>query len=170
MLSWLSIAIPWWGRALAILAIAAALFGYGWLKGARYEERKADAARAAQERANLVELQRVMVRDNQISTDYLAKLQGWATASANLTKELPKYVSPKADRNCALNNGFVQLWNAKPTADYSMPDATATADDAAKGVALSRAAVSLGAAKIAFAENKEQCEKLQKWAAGLNPR
>ena len=43
--------IPWWGRLLALLALIAALIGFGWVKGAGHVQSEWDAAKAVQSTA-----------------------------------------------------------------------------------------------------------------------
>jgi len=56
----LTAVIPWWGRALALLAFAAALLGFGWVKGAshvqaQWGEQKTEVAVVVAKQAARVE-------------------------------------------------------------------------------------------------------------------
>lgn len=78
--------IPWWGRILAIAALATALCGYGWLKGREGAEKqlavfqaRVEAAGQAQgaHTAQVIKTQKGIT--DEISTDYAGKLAALRT-------------------------------------------------------------------------------------------
>jgi hypothetical protein len=115
--------VPWWARLVAVLAVAATLFGYGYVKGLKSgEERLADyEAKSAQ-----------LAAQQQVATAKTVAAQ----------KEVTNNVSQDyAARLAALRAGFIGLRNAG-AASSAVPAVPATASrvdgNAADGVSLER--------------------------------
>lgn len=101
------------------------------------------------------------VRD-RVVTEYVDRVQIVEKRGATIIKEVPVYVSPKADAACAVNTGFVRLHDAAATGVDLPPTGNASAaNDAPSGVALSAVAATNVANYTACNANAEQLSSLQ---------
>ena len=131
--------IPWPYRWLALVLLAAALIGFGWIKGAGHVQAQWDAAVQKQT------LQTAAVREK----------------GDTIVKEVPVYVPVQADAACAINRGFVRLHDAAAAGE--LPEPARDADAAAAGLALSAVAGTVAANYQTCHENAEQLRALQAW-------
>jgi len=135
--------IPWPYRLLALAALAAALIGFGWIKGAEHVQAKWDAA--VQQQA----LQAATVRQKQaeatveVVTQYVDRVRVVREKGDTIIKEVPVYVPVQADAACTINRGFVRLHDAAAAGE--LPEPTRDADAAATGIALSAVAGTVAA-------------------------
>lgn len=101
------------------------------------------------------------VRD-RVVTEYVDRVQIVEKRGATIIKEVPVYVSPKADAACAVNTGFVRLHDAAAKGVDLPPARDASpANDAPSGVALSAVAATNVANYTACNANAEQLSSLQ---------
>ena len=104
--------IPWPYRWLALVLLAAALFGFGWIKGASHVQAQWDAA--VQQQA----LQTAAIRERQaqatvkVVTQYVDRVRVVREKGDTIIKEVPVYVPVQADAACSINRGFVRLHDA----------------------------------------------------------
>lgn len=86
--------VPWWERLAAIAALCAALFGFGWLKGAEHGERKLDAIQAAalKEGARIVTVRGAVT--TKVETKYVPQIAKAQVITETIVKEVPVYVYP----------------------------------------------------------------------------
>lgn len=143
--------IPWPYRWLAIAALAVALIGFGWIKGAGHVQAQWDAAvreRQAQATAKVV-------------TQYVDRVRVVREKGDTIIKEVPVYVSVQADAACTISRGFVRLHDAAAAGE--LPEPARDADAAATGIALSAVAGTVAANYQTCHENAEQLRALQTW-------
>jgi len=145
--------IPALYRWLALAAVALALFGYGWLKGAQHGESKIDKleAKALKEGARIVTLRGAVT--TRIETKYLPQLVRQEVITETIVKEVPVYVSAS---DPDMPGGFRLLHDA--AAAGRVPDPTGIPDAAA-----------VAAADVArtIAQNYGQCRADQLRLQGL---
>lgn len=155
--------IPWPYRLLALTALAAALIGFGWIKGASHVQAQWDAA--AQQQT----LQAATVRERQaqatvkVVTQYIDRVRVVREKSDTIIKEVPVYVPVQADAACTINRGFVRLHDAAAAGE--LPEPARDSDAAAAGIALSAVAGTVAANYQACHENAEQLRALQGWVS-----
>lgn len=153
--------IPWPYRWLALVALGAALIGFGWIKGAGHVQAKWDAA--AQERI----LHAAAVRERQaqatvkVVTQYVDRVRVVREKGETIIKEVPVYVPAQADAACTINGGFVRLHDAAAAGE--LPEPARDADAAAEGIALSAVAGTITANYQTCHENAERLRALQVW-------
>ena len=153
--------IPWPYRWLALVALGAALIGFGWIKGAGHVQAKWDAA--AQEQT----LHAAAVRERQaqatvkVVTQYVDRVLVVREKGDTIIKEVPIYVPAQADAACTINRGFVRLHDAAAAGE--LPEAARDVDAAAAGLALSAVAGTVAANYQTCHENAEQLRALQVW-------
>ena len=157
--------IPWPYRWLALVLLAAALIGFGWVKGAGHVQTQWDAAVQKQT------LQVAAVRERQaqatvkVVTQYVDRVRVVRAKGDTIIKEVPVYVSVQADAACTINRGFVRLHDAAAAGD--LPESARDADAAPAGIALSAVAGTVAANYQTCHENAEQLRALQTWIREL---
>ncbi len=162
--------IPWPYRLLALVLLAAALIGFGWIKGASHAQAQWDAAIQQQT------LQAAVVRERQaqatvkVVTKYVDRVRVVREKGDIIIKEVPVYVPVQADAACTINRGFVRLHDAAAAGE--LPEPARDADASAAGLALSAVAGTVAANYQTCHENAEQLSALQAWvgemAASIN--
>lgn len=124
-------------RWLALLALAVALLGFGWMKGAQHGERRLDEARVnADKEITRLAGERAKVTE-KIVTKYVPKIAKAQVITETIIKEVDRYV-PSTD--CPLSPGFRVLHDAAATGEVPDPAgrthaAAVTAKEAASTVA-----------------------------------
>ena len=89
--------IPWPYRLLALAALAVALIGFGWVKGAGHVQARWDAAVRQQT------LQAAAIRERQaqatvkVVTEYVDRVRIVRQKGDTIVKEVPVYVPVQAD-------------------------------------------------------------------------
>lgn len=157
--------IPWPYRLLALAALAVALIGFGWVKGAGHVQTQWDAAVQQQT------LQAAATRETQaqatvkVVTEYVDRIRVIREKGDTIIKEVPVYVPVQADAACTINRGFVRLHDA--AASGELPEPTGDADAAAAGIALSAVAGTVAANYQTCHENAEQLRALQAWVSAI---
>jgi hypothetical protein len=153
--------IPWPYRWLALVLLAAALIGFGWIKGAGHVQAQWYAAVQKQT------LQAAAVRERQaqatvkVVTEYVDRIRVVREKGDTIIKEVPVYVPDQADAACTINRGFVRMHDAAAAGE--LPEPARDTDAAAAGIALSAVAVTLAANYQTCHENAEQLRALQVW-------
>ena len=156
--------IGWPYRLLALAAMAAALLGLGWVKGAGHVQARWDAAVQQQT------LQATAIRERQalaavkVVTEYVDRVRIVREKADTIVKEVPVYVPVQADAACTINRGFVRLHDAAAAGE--LPEPAQDADAAAAGIALSAVAGTVAANYQTCHENAEQLRALQAWEIG----
>lgn len=87
------------------------------------------------------------------------------TRTITQIKEVPIYVTPKADAACVVNAGFVQLHDsaAREPSAAAIPDAAGQSPDGPSGVALSEVAATVVANYGTYYQTRAQLIALQEW-------
>ena len=158
--------IPWPYRLLALAALAVALIGFGWVKGAGHVQARWDAAVQQQT------LQATAIRERQalaavkVVTEYVDRVRIVREKGETIIKEVPVYVPVQADATCTINRGFVRLHDAAATGE--LPESARDADAAAAGIALSAVAGSVATNYQTCHENAEQLRALQGWVREMD--
>ena len=156
---------PWPYRWLALVLLAAALIGFGWIKGAGHVQAQWYAAVQKQT------LQASAVRERQaqatvkVVTEYVDRVRVVREKGDTIIKEVPVYVPVQADAACTINRGFVRLHDAAAAGE--LPESARDADAAAAGIALSAVAGTVAANYQTCHENAGQLRALQVWVSEL---
>jgi len=148
-----------------VAALATALIGFGWVKGAGHVQAQWDAAVQQQN------LQASAVRERQaqatvkVVTEYVDRVRVVREKGDTIIKEVPVYVPVQADAACTINRGFVRLHDAAAAGE--LPEPARDADAAATGLALSAVAGAVAANYQICHENAEQLRALQVWVGEM---
>ncbi len=153
--------VAWPYRVLALMALGAALFGVGWVKGAEHVQSRWDAQLQQQEMLVAEARAQQAEATVKVVTRYVDRVRVVREKGQTIVKEVPIYVPVEADAACSVNRGFVRVHDA--AAQGTLPAAAGDADAAASGVALSAVAGTLAANYQTCHENAEQLRALQKW-------
>ncbi len=99
-------------RLIILLALIAVLVG-----GCVWQEQRVGAARQDRDAALQAKRQAEAERDSAktsttVVTQYVDRVQVVREAGATITREIPIYVTQKADAACAIPTGFVRLHDA----------------------------------------------------------
>lgn len=148
-------------RLLSIALLAAALLGFGWVKGASHVQSEWDAAISKQTLQVAVVKQRQAEATVKVITKYVDRVKIVREAGATIIKEVPVYVSPEADAACVLSRGFVRLHDA--AAAGIVPEPTGAVDAAPAGITLSTVAGTVADNYSRCYENSAQLEAIQDW-------
>jgi hypothetical protein len=148
-------------RWLAIAALAVALTGLGWVKGAGHVQSQWDAAVHQQTLQIAAVRQRQAEATVQVVTRYVDRVRVVREKGDTIIKEVPIYVPVQADAACTINRGFVRLHDAAAAGE--LPEPARDADAAAAGIALSAVAGTVAANYQACHENAEQLRALHAW-------
>lgn len=148
--------IPASYRWLAMLALAAAVFATGWVKGASQVQARWDAATGIQTVAVATVKQRQAEATVQVVTKYVDRVHTVREVGQTIIKEVPVYVPADSP---ALPGGFRLLHDAATRGE--LPDATGVAD--APPVLAQDLAATVAANYLTCRENAEQLTALQAW-------
>lgn len=142
--------------------IAALLFGLGWVARGDHEQSQATQAELDRLSKAFEQGQELgTVRDNVV-TEYVDRVQVIKERGATIIKEVPVYVSAKADAACTVNAGFVRVHDLAAAArPLPAPDIAGAANEAGSGVALSTVAETVAGNYTSCNENAEQLTQLQ---------
>ena len=159
--------IPWPYRWLAVAALAVALIGFGWIKGASHVQVQWDAAIQQQTLRVAAVRERQAEATVKVVTQYVDRVRFVREKGDTIIKEVPVYVPVQADAACTINRGFVRLHDAAAAGE--LPEPARDADAASAGIALSAVAGTLTANYQTCHENAVQLRALQEWARGATP-
>lgn len=104
--------IPLPYRLLALVLLAVALVGFGWLEGANHVQDEWDAANTKQDLQASGVKERQAEATVQVVTKYVDRVKVVRETGETIIKEVPIYVTPEADATCVLYRGFVRLHDA----------------------------------------------------------
>lgn len=153
--------IPLPYRCLAVAALAVALTGFGWIKGAEHVQAKWDAAVQQQTLKAAAIRQRQAEATVKVVTQYVDRVRIVREKGDTIIKEVPVYVPAQADAACTINRGFVRLHDA--AAQGVVPEPAGDSDAAPAGIALSAVAGTVAENYTACHETAEQLRSLQWW-------
>jgi len=158
--------IPWPYRWLAIVLLAAALIGFGWIKGAGHVQARWDAAVQQQTLHAAAVRERQAQATVKVVTEYVDRVRVVREKGDTIIKEVPVYVPVQADAACTINRGFVRLHDAAAAGE--LPEPARDVDAAPADLALSAVAGTVAANYQTCHENAEQLRALQKWVGEVN--
>lgn len=150
---------------LACMLLLATVFGWGMIKGRAQIQAKWDKAKAAQQAADTKEANRQAVVTIETVTKYVDRVRVVKGKTETIIKEVPKYVTVKADADCIINTGFVRLHDA--AAANTLPDGPRDTDAAPAPVTLSTVSETVSANYGACFQNAAQLDALQDWARSI---
>ena len=153
-------------RWLAIAALAVALTGLGWVKGAGHVQSQWDAAVHQQTLQIAAVRQRQAEATVQVVTRYVDRVRVVREKGDTIIKEVPIYVPVQADAACTINRGFVRLHDAAAAGE--LPEPARDTDAAAAGIALSAVAGTVATNYQTCHENAEQLRALQGWVREMD--
>ena len=113
--------IPWPYRWLAVAALAVALIGFGWIKGAGHVQAQWDAA--IQQQA----LQAAAIRERQaqatvkVVTQYVDRVRVVREKGDTIIKEVPVHVPAQADAACTINVALCACTTLPPPVSCPSP-------------------------------------------------
>lgn len=119
----LSLIIPWWGRALAMLALVAAVWGHGFVKGLAWVQDDWDKQVAKVEAERIDAVVRAARVSERVVTKYVDRVRVVRDKTAALTA-----AAAAVHGDPALSGCFVRLHNDATQADV-LPDAACHADE-----------------------------------------
>ena len=145
-----------------LLAVIGSFF-FGWHVGADQEAGKFAAAAAKQEQT-VVKMVEKQAEQTSVAAEQGAEHQQQIqTITQTIIKEVPKYVTVKANAHCDIPYGAVRVLDAAARGVPIVPSASGQSDDATSGVQLSSlvgdAATDLGTAR----QIRQQLIDLQGW-------
>lgn len=129
------------GRWVAIgLAVFLAIWGVhhaGYSAGVKHEQAQyaKDLAKAEKKAAETKKASDAITL--KVAGDLAAANAKIATLSTQLKSEIPRYVTPQADRRCIVSTGYVELRNAAGGGRAAVPESTGRSVDADSGLVLS---------------------------------
>lgn len=153
--------IPWPYRWLALILLAAALIGFGWIKGAGHVQAQWDAAVQQQTLPAVAVRERQAQATIKVVTEYVDRVRVVREKGDTIIKEVPVYVPVQADAACTIHRGFVRLHDAAAAGD--LPEPARDTDATPAGIALSAVAGTVAANYQTCHENAEQLRALQAW-------
>ena len=157
--------IPWTYRWLAVTALAVALTGFGWIKGAGHVQAQWDAAAQQQTLQAAAARERQAQATVKVVTQYVDRVRVVREKGDTIIKEVPVYVPVQADAACTINRGFVRLHDAAAAGE--LPEPARDADATAADIALSAVAGTVAANYQTCHENAEQLRALQHWISEM---
>ena len=157
--------IGWPYRLLALAAMAAALLGIGWVKGAGHVQEQWDAAAQQQELAAAAMREQQAQATVKVVTEYVDRIRVVRERGDTIIKEVPIYVPAQADAACTINRGFVRLHDAAAAGE--LPEPARDADAPATGLALSAVATTVAANYQTCHEIAQQLRGLQGWVGEM---
>ncbi|CAD7726708.1 hypothetical protein LMG31884_39970 [Xanthomonas hydrangeae] len=149
-------------RLIILLALIAVLVG-----GCVWQERRVSAAHTERKQALDAKAAAIAERDSaRASTktvvEYVDRVQIVREAGATITREIPIYVTQKADAACAIPAGFVRLHDAAATGNPAGPP-TGDPDAPAAGITLSGIAGTVADNYTSCHATAAQLSALQDW-------
>jgi len=118
-------------RVGAVTLLAAAIFCFGWVKGAGHTQVLADAQMAAVEKARNAEDARLELVKAKVETRYVERVKYVQQAAKTVVKEVPIYVTETDNARCTIPDGFVSLLNRAAQSGVPRADSPAIVDDPA---------------------------------------
>ncbi|MFC0155945.1 hypothetical protein ACFFJ4_20825 [Xanthomonas dyei] len=149
-------------RVIILVVLIAALVG-----GCVWQEHRVSAAQKDRDAALQAKHQAEAERDSAkgsttVVTQYVDRVQIVREAGATITREIPIYVTQKADAACAIPAGFVRLHDAAASGNPAGPP-TGDPDAPATGVTLSGIAGTVAGNYTRCHATAAQLSALQDW-------
>lgn len=129
------------GKYAAIaLAVVLALWGIhhaGYRSGVKHERAEYSKALAKAEKKAAETKKASDAITEGVRADLAAANAKLTTLSTQLKSEIPRYVTPQADRRCIVSTGYVELRNAAGGGRPAVPEGPGRSVDADSGLVLS---------------------------------
>jgi len=161
--------IPTWAKYAALGAVVVALWGHGYRTGTNRAEARLEAVRAKEQLAAQKRIDELIAIKEKVNTVYMDRVRVVEQEARVITKEVTKYVTEKADRECTVPAGFVRLWDRPLNLSADANDPAPGGNDAPSGLALSAIARDgVIEAKRRFEINRQTLLACQAWAGSLS--
>jgi hypothetical protein len=154
------VSIPYGWIAAAVVMVAT--WGHGWITGANHEQAKAKQLQDAELAAEYKRGQAAGIVRDRIVTEYVDRVQVVEKIGRTITKEVPVYVTAKADAACTVPAGFVRVHDAAAQG-VPLSGSAGAADEAPSGIAISTVAATVADNYADCRANAEELRKLQEW-------
>lgn len=148
--------VPWPYRVLALILLAVALVGFGWVKGADQVHAEWDAAVLKQNLTTARVQKKQAEATVQVVTKYIDRVRVVQVAGDTIIKEVPQYVPSDS---CLLPAGFRVLHDA--AASNTVPNPVSVAN--APAVPAQDVATTIATNYRQYFELATQLEALQEW-------
>lgn len=148
------------------LLIAGLVFLAGMTAGARVVLWKVGSDQADAAAAALVTQKTYARAADKVATNVAENKTRIEYRTKQIIKEVPVYVTTKANAGCAVTRGFVELFNA--SAADRLPKPAIDADDRATGVALADIGDAVTENHAAYYQCRATLEGWQSWCKGVN--
>lgn len=153
-------------RLLGMLLLAAGIVAGGWWIKHRIASAEARAVTAQATATRLqVELNQARMSERVI-TQFVDRVRVVRERGVTLTREVPIYVTAKADAACPIPVGFVRLHDSAAQ-NLPLGPPTGNPDAPAPGLALSTVATTVAGNYTTCHETAQQLSALQEWVRGL---
>ena len=154
MWSWLKLVLPPWVAPLCIVAGVAVIELWVYNLGYHKAEIMFTNYRAKEIEAQAEEIQRISRLKSEVDVVWLRKDAEIQVKYETKIKEVPKYITSKADSACTIPVGFVRLWNDAGPMPKDIYQPSSDVDAAAPGVALHNIGEQIRIAQKRFEINK----------------
>lgn len=155
-MSALTALVPWPYRVLALILLAVALVGFGWVKGADQVHAEWDAAVLKQNLTTARVQKKQAEATVQVVTHFVDRIKVVHDMGDTIIKEVTQYVPSDS---CLLSAGFRVLHDA--AASNAVPDPASVAN--APAVAAQDVATTIATNYRQYFELATQLEALQEW-------
>lgn len=169
MMSLVGMVLPSWTKYAALVALVLTIWGHGYIRGSSAAEEDAEELRAKEAAVAQADVQRLARAASEIEVVWINTTSTIREKARVITKEVPKYVTQKADTQCLVPTGFVQLWNHDLSTQPFGSGAPTGDPDAPTDLALSGVAVGVLEAKERFGVNEATLQACQAWVKAQHP-
>lgn len=142
--------------------VCVALLSFGLYTEGGIAERKVWEEKVAEQK---IEIERLKAESEIVTTKVVTKYVDRYTVvtekADEIIRQVPVYITEKADASCAVTNGFVVLHDA--AARNTVPEAPGKANDEAAGVKISEVGSTIAENYKKYHQLKIQLESLQEW-------
>jgi hypothetical protein len=156
-------AVPWLWRWGAIAALAAAAGFWCYTRGVVHTEARYEALRAQEQALALSAVQRLAKVASEIDVHWVRSTNTIHERARVITREVPRYVTAKANAHCTVTAGFVRLWDDPAGVQAGLYRPASGDIDAPAGVALSDVARGVIEARRRFDINASTLTACQAW-------
>ena len=142
--------------------VCVSLLAFGLYTEGGLAERKHWEEKVAEQR---IEIERLKTESEKVTTQVVTKYVDRYTVvtekADEIIRQVPVYITEKADASCTVTNGFVVLHDA--AARNTIPNAPGKANDEASGVKISEVGSTVAENYKRYHQLKTQLEALQEW-------
>ena len=146
----------------ALLAVIASFF-FGWHVGADQEDGKFAAAAAKQEQQVVTTVETQAAETSKVSEQAAEHTQQIQTITQTIIKEVPKYVTVKANAHCVIPYGAVRVLDAAARGVPLVPSPAGQSNDVSSGASLDTVVGDVAADLGTARQIRQQLIDLQGW-------